>query len=279
MLIIFKVWGVWTRKRCLNIQTFQSFGTGFMKLISILFLHSLHIGAIWFPQTGSLHLSQTVLTLLMLDFEAICPVQYDFVIQVLHGLVTLTFDGDGGMPITGALSGIFKNTWREFGSLPFSNRLVTRGFTNLFISVQPYKKLSTLSCLLFDSYIACDLILAISRILLNLQKSDFLIPVWLCAIWFFNMGYKFPLWRNHRFCEVVACIFHPLLQYEQRELSEVTKITHTTRLRFHNIRIYNNMPSSFLKAIQLFLSLPFASFISFGCLSYNAPIFVILFFI
>ena len=267
------------RKRCLNIQTFQCFGTGFMKSISIFFLHSLHIGAIWFPQTGSLHLSQTVLTLLMLDFEAICSVQYDFVIQVLHGLVTLTFDGDGGMSITGALSAIFKNTWREFGCPPFSNRLVTRGFTNLFISVQPYKKLSTLSCLLFDSYIACDLILAISRILLNLRKSSFLIPVWLCAIWFFNMGYKFPLWRNHRFCEVVACIFHPLLQYEQRELSEVTQITHTTRLRFHNIRIYNNMPSSFLKAIQLFLSLPFASFISFGCLSYNVPIFVILFFI
>ena len=48
-------------------------------------------GTIWLPQTGSLHLLQTALTLLMLDFEALCPAPSDFVIQVLHRLATLSY--------------------------------------------------------------------------------------------------------------------------------------------------------------------------------------------
>ena len=81
-------------------------------------LHSLYIGTC-FPQTESPHLWQTVLTLLMLDFAALCLVLPDLVTQILHHLGTLSFSGDGGMSTTGAFSAIFKHTWITFGSLAY----------------------------------------------------------------------------------------------------------------------------------------------------------------
>ena len=82
------------------------------------------------------------------DFAVLGPVPCGFVIQILHSLGALPFGGGGGTSITGAFSIIFGNTWCGLGISPFSNRLVISGFTGLFISSQPYKKLST-----FDSFL------------------------------------------------------------------------------------------------------------------------------
>lgn len=59
----------------------------------------------------------------MLNFAALCNAPCDFVIHILHFLVTLCFGENSGMSVTGVSNAL--------DSLPFFNWLVVQGFTKL----------------------------------------------------------------------------------------------------------------------------------------------------